>query len=140
MNWGDMKCYNRQVCKLPSKLKCQAARERAKSLPRSQCDLTSKSTVFFLLLFYHRLAHLNPTQIQVHVAGLVRIKESSHLAVYHGIQLTVLDMYVERTYALILTELEDNRKNLTFCPMREKALPIPESCNIVSLEPGCASN
>lgn len=136
-----MKCYNRQICKLPSELKYQAAHERAKSSPRSRCDLTAKSTVFFLLLFYHQLAHLNPTQIQVHIAGLVRIKESSHFAVYHGIQLTVLEMYVERTYTWILTELEDNRKkNLTFCPMREKALPIPESYNIVSLEPGCASN
>lgn len=98
---------------MPSELNYQAAHERAKSSPRSRCDLTSKSTVFFLLLFYHQLAQLNPTQMQVHVAGLVRIKESSHFAVYHGIQLTVLDMYVERTYAWILTELEDNRKKIS---------------------------
>ena len=73
-------------------------------------------------------------------AGLVRIKESAYFTIHYGIQFTVLNMYVERAYALVLTEIEDDRKNLTFCPMREKALPIPESCNIVSLEPGCVSN
>lgn len=112
-----------KLCKLLSKLKYQTAPERAKSSPKSRCDSTPKSTIFFLLLVYHWLAYLNPTQIQVHVAGLVRIKESMYFAIHHGIQFTVLNMYVEKAYALVSTGIEDKRKISPSVPWGKKLFP-----------------